>query len=190
MREKAKDIYVEEVMTKAPKTGRPEMSAQAAAKLMREEKVGSLVIIEDGSAVGILTEKDLMEKIVAEGKSPAKVKVQNVMSSPVVTVGPKESVAAAAKKMSSMKLRRLPVVEQGRLVGILTENDILRLSPSLIELTREYARLGACGPIGGAPSLTPGYCENCGAYSEELMLQDGEMLCRDCLEQTRAVEEG
>ena len=185
----AREIYVEEVMTKNPKVGKPDMTAQDAAKLMRKDKVGSLVVMDGKKAIGILTEKDIMEKVVAEGKAASRVKVADVMSQPVVTVGPKDRVGDVARKMSAMKLRRLPVVEDGTLVGIVTENDILRLSPALIELTREYARLGECGPIGKAPTTTAGYCENCSQYSDELLDHDGELLCRECYDQIRSREE-
>jgi CBS domain-containing protein len=191
MKDKAKDITVNEVMSRSPKTIWPDMTAQEAGRLMKQEDVGSLVVIEDGTAVGILTEKDLVQKVVAEGKPPAKVKVVNIMSSPLVTIEPEMSVADAAKKMSDMKLHRLPVVKQGKLIGILTENDVLKLSPSLIEITREWSRLGVCGSIpGSTSSMTAGYCENCGAYYNELMMRNGELLCSDCYEQLRPIDEG
>jgi signal-transduction protein with cAMP-binding, CBS, and nucleotidyltransferase domain len=190
MKDKAQDITVDEVMSRSPKTIWPEMTAQEAGKLMRQEDVGSLIVIEDGAAVGILTEKDLVEKVVAEGKLPAKVKVMNIMSSPLVTIEPGMSVAEAARKMSEMKMRRLPVVHKGKLIGILTENDVLKLSPSLIEITREWSRLGVCGPSPGTVhQITSGYCENCGAYYNELMMREGELLCADCYDQLRPMEE-
>src|SRR2546425_5591262 len=64
------------------------------------------------------------------------------MTSPVVVVHPHEEVAEAAKLMSQRKIRRLPVVQEGKLVGMITENDIIRVWPQLIEVTREYARAG------------------------------------------------
>jgi len=185
----AKEIYIEEVMTKEPKTGRPDMTAQEAAKVMRKAQVGSLVVMDGKSPLGILTERDIMEKVVAEGKAASKVKVGDIMSEPLITVGPKDTVGEVAKKMSTMKVRRLPVVENGVLVGIVTENDMLRLSPSLIELTREYAKMGECGPIGEAPTTTAGYCENCTQYSDELIERDGELLCRECYDQIGSREE-
>lgn len=191
MKDKAQDIIVDEVMSKSPKTIWPKMTAQEAGQLMRKEDVGSLVVVEDGTAIGILTEKDLVEKVVAEGKPPAKVQVESIMSSPLVTIGPGVSVAEAAKRMSEMKLRRLPVVSKGKLVGILTENDVLKLSPSLIEITREWSRLGVCGAVPGLASpITSGYCENCGAYYDELMMRNGELLCADCYDQLRPLDEG
>lgn len=190
MKDKAKDILVEEVMSRTPRTTGPDISAQAAAKLMKREDVGSLVIIEDGTAIGIITEKDLVQKVVAEGRHASKVTVQEIMSSPLVTISPTESVSDAARKMALMRLRRLPVVSEGRLVGVLTENDVLRLSPSLIELTREWSRLVAEGGMARSHLMTEGYCENCGAYSNQLVEHNRELVCLDCLEQLRSAGDG
>lgn len=190
MRDRAKDILVEEVMSHNPRTTDLGLSAQAAAKLMRSEDVGSLVVLEDDEAVGMVTEKDLVQKVVAEGRSPSKVKVMEIMSAPLVTIGPKESVSDAAKKMANMKLRRLPVVDKGKLLGVLTENDLLRLSPSLIELTREWSRLGTSGGALPKQLMTEGYCDNCGAYSSQLLERNGELLCMDCIDQLGSPGDG
>ena len=176
-------------MSRRPRTARPDISAQAAARLMRQEDVGSLVIIEDGSAIGIITETDLVHKVVAEGRSASTVEVQEIMSCPLVTVGPRESVSVAARKMANMGFRRLPVVSDGQLVGVLTENDLLRLSPSLIELTREWSRIGQLGGAGPEQLATEGYCENCGAYSGQLVEHEGQLVCLVCLEQLRSISE-
>ncbi|MEM0448588.1 MAG: CBS domain-containing protein [Methanomassiliicoccales archaeon] len=184
MRERAKDILVEEVMSKNPRTITPDMTAQSAAKLMRQENIGSLVVLEKGKPVGIVTEKDLVHKVLAEGKAAAKVKVEEIMSAPLITIGPKESVADASRKMADMRLRRLPVVQGGSLVGIITENDVLRLSPSLIELTREWSKIGA-SCASSRIDLSEGYCESCGTYSSDLAELQGMLLCEECFERQR-----
>jgi len=184
MNDKAADIYVEEVMTKTPVIAKPDMTIQEAAKIMKTKHVGSLVVVEDDAPMGILTERDLVDKVVATGKVPSKVKIKDVMTSPLVTVGPKESVAEAATKMSKLKMRRLPVVSKGHLIGILTENDILRISPSLIEITREWARIKRPGSAEDSGArIISGYCDNCGAFSSELRAKEGQMICSDCFEQ-------
>jgi len=183
MKEKAKDILVEEIMSRNPRTASSDITAQSAAKIMKQEDVGSLIIIEDGAAVGMLTEKDLVQKIVAAGRSPSKVIIANIMSTPLITIGPTESVADAAKRMANLKLRRLPVVKDEKLVGVLTENDLLRLSPSLIELTREWSRLGAGGKALSKQLTTEGYCDNCGTYADQLVERNGELLCFACIDQ-------
>jgi CBS domain-containing protein len=184
MNERVSDIYVEEVMTKFPIIAKPDMTVHQAAKTMKAERVGSLVIVEDDTPIGIITERDLVDKVVAEGKVPSKVTVKEVMSTPLVTVGPNESVAEAARRMSTLKMRRLPVVFEGHLIGILTENDILRISPSLIEITREWAKIKGPGSTAGIGSrIASGYCENCRAFSSELRSKEGQMLCADCYDQ-------
>lgn len=185
MRDKeAREILVREVMSSRPRTGRPDMTVKEAAALMLQEGVGSLIIMEDGQPVGILTERDLLYKVVAVGRSPTRTKVEKVMSSPVITIGPEANVSEAAKRMSQLHLRRLPVVEGGKLVGMLTEKDILKLSPSLIELTREWANIGV-RPVGQSNGLghLAGYCEICESYSIDLRLENGSLLCPECREE-------
>jgi len=183
MNEDVRDILVREVMSKKPKVGGPEMSVQQAARSMRSAKVGSLIILEEGRPVGILTERDILMKVVAEGKPPSELKVSEVMSSPIITAGPDDKVSEAAKRMAQMRVRRLPVVDDGELVGMLTENDVLRLSPGLIELTREWSKLLKKGEKEKGGIAYSGYCELCGAYSIELKDSDGQMLCSECTEE-------
>jgi CBS domain-containing protein len=141
--ERARDIYVEEIMTKVPITGGPDLSTKELAVLMRSWKVGSVIIVSGDRPIGIVTEKDLVEKVVAEDRLPSVVTAKEVMTSPVVIVGPRDSVADAGRKMARLHLRRLPVVNDDVLIGIITENDITRLSPSLIEITREWENINA-----------------------------------------------
>ncbi|HSV42609.1 MAG TPA: CBS domain-containing protein [Methanomassiliicoccales archaeon] len=183
MKNDVREILVQEIMSKRPRTGSPDMTVQQAAKLMRDARVGSLVIIEDKTAVGILTERDLVNKVVALDLPSSDLKVERIMSAPLITVTPNEKVSDAARLMANKRVRRLPVCDGKRLVGILTENDILRLSPALIEVTREWSKiLGRAGP-GENNDRTAGYCELCGGYSIELKMKDGQLLCRECSEE-------
>jgi len=182
MKDDVRDIQVQEIMNRRPRTGTPDMTVQQAARAMSAARVGSLVILEGDVPVGILTERDFVNKIVSENKSPAKVLVKNIMSSPLKTIEPTEKVTEAAKMMSRLKVRRLPVTEDGHLVGMLTENDILRLSPALIEVTREWSRIMTGGKSLIEGGMTPGYCEICGAYSQQLRMIEGDLVCNECAE--------
>src|SRR5437762_12340326 len=88
------------------------------------------------------------------------------MTSPLVAVHPHEEVVEAAKLMSQRKIRRLPVVDDGKLVGMITENDILRICPTRIEVTREYARAGLESQFAQG---IEGHCEVCAVYSTDLL---------------------
>ena len=180
----AREILVREVMSSRPRTGSPDMTVKEAAALMLREGVGSLIVLEEGEPVGILTERDIRDKVVAVGKTPSKTKVEKVMSSPVVTITPGSNVSIAAKRMSDLHLRRLPVVEDDKLVGMLTEKDILKLSPSLIELTREWGKISSLpGARTNGSGSQAGYCESCESYSIDLRLENGSLLCPDCREE-------
>ncbi|MBI0583118.1 MAG: CBS domain-containing protein [Methanomassiliicoccus sp.] len=182
---RARDIYVEDIMTKVPVIGSPHLTARDLAVLMRAWKVGSVIIIEDGRPLGIVTERDFVNKLVAEDRMPREMTAEDIMSRPLVTVGPKESVADAGRKMARLNLRRLPVVVGEQLVGMLTENDITRLSPSLIEITREWRNINLPGSEDRDLGSFAGYCENCENYSYDLRQTGavsgrGSLLCAEC----------
>src|SRR3989442_10683252 len=135
-------IPVVEIMTQTPVTIHGDATAKAAAGLMREKDIGSLVVVDTGKPMGIVTERDLVTKVAAEDKQPSRVFVRDIMTSPVVAVHPHEEVAEAPTLMAERKIRGLPVVKEGKLIGIVTENDILRIWPRPIEVTRGAARAG------------------------------------------------
>ncbi len=166
-----------EIMSREPVTVAPDLTVDKAAAIMRDRGVGSLIVIDGTMAVGILTERDIVTKIAAANRSPASLRVRDVMTSPVISIPPHEDVEEAARKMSARRIRRLPVLEDGRLVGVVTENDILRLLPNLVELTREWARAGM---LEAVPSeIAEGHCDVCGVLSNELT-RDGKLhVCPD-----------
>ncbi len=97
-----------------------------AANVMKERARGSLVVVDDGRPVGIVTERDIVRRVVAEGRSPSATKVGDIMSTPLISVGPEATVAAAVRIMYENGIRRLPVVENDRVIGMLTVTDLAR----------------------------------------------------------------
>jgi CBS domain-containing protein len=176
---KAARLPVVEIMSRDPITIDPHATVSAAAAVMRDRGVGSLVVVDAGKAVGIITERDLVTKVAAEDRKASAVKVKDIMTSPLISVHPHEEVEEAAKRMSKRRIRRLPVVQDGKLLGVITENDILRVWPHLVEVTREWARAGM---LDEGPGPVEGHCDSCGIYSTQLM-RDGKLLlgpeCRD-----------
>ena len=170
-------IPVVEIMTQTPVTIHGDATAKTAAGLMREKNIGSLVVVDTGKPMGIVTERDLVTKVAAEDKQPSRVLVRDIMTSPVVAVHPHEEVAEAAKLMAERKIRRLPVVKEGKLIGIVTENDILRIWPQLIEVTRESARAGLESQFAKG---IEGHCEACGVYSTNLVWDRNLLVCPEC----------
>ena len=118
---------VRDVMTSNPCTIDAGKSVAYAAKMMREEDVGLAPIVEADKLVGMLTDRDITIRVVAEGKDPEQVKVSDVASSQVVTVSPQQDLDEALRMMAKHQVRRLPVVEDdGKLVGVVAQADIAR----------------------------------------------------------------
>ena len=119
-------MKVRELMTKQPTTVAPDATLGEVATLMKQEDCGSIPVVEGGRLVGIVTDRDIVVRGIAAGADPKTQRVSKVMSSGPVTVGPEEDVTDAEKKMAERQVRRLPVVEGGKLVGIIVTAQIAR----------------------------------------------------------------
>ena len=117
---------VMDVMTKMVWTIPYDKTAEEAAKLMRAHRVSSLLITKKKKPIGVLTEKDFLKKIVTHRKKPAEVKVQDIMSSPVLSVQPDLSIFNACRLMEKHRIRRLPIMEKNKLLGIITRQNIFK----------------------------------------------------------------
>lgn len=120
--------------------------------------------------------------MVARGLDSRNVRVKEVMSSPLVTIGEDATIEEAAKKMRENKMRRLLVERNSQMVGIISESNIVRVTPELHFLIRERSKLEAIFPSAGPRALTlAGFCEECGNYSSNLRNIDGRWLDENCM---------
>ncbi len=103
------------------------LNVMYAASIMKERARGSLVVVDNGKPVGIITERDIVRRLVADGKSASATKVGEIMSTPLISVGPEATVAAAVRVMYENGIRRLPIVEDDRVIGMLTVTDLARV---------------------------------------------------------------
>jgi CBS domain-containing protein len=111
-------------MTPSVRTARPSQSLVDAAEMMKTEDVGSVPVVDGGQLIGILTDRDIVVRAVAERRDPQTVKVEEVASREPVTVEPEQDLDEALALMAQHQVRRLPVVEAGQLVGMLAQADI------------------------------------------------------------------
>jgi len=115
------------------------------AKLMKKHSIGSVIIVQDKAgkhAKGIITERDIVYKVISKGKDPQGAKVEKIMSSPLRVVKPETTIEDAAKAMKENKIKRLPVVnEDNELIGILSEGDIMKIFPVVVDLIEEKATM-------------------------------------------------
>ena len=112
-------------MTKRVLTIESKETVLEGAKLMSQKEVGDLIVVDNEMPVGIVTERDFVRRIMARGKA-FDTKISDVMSSPLVTISPDASVKGAARKMVKHRIRRLPVLKEHKLVGIIVVSDFAR----------------------------------------------------------------
>jgi CBS domain-containing protein len=118
---------IREVMTKNPRSLESGSSAIDAARLMRDQDVGIVPVVEGEKLIGTVTDRDIATRVVAEGKSPESTTVGEIASRELVTIDPQQDLDEALRLMARHQVRRLPVVEEdGKLVGIVAQADIAR----------------------------------------------------------------
>jgi CBS domain-containing protein len=115
---------VEDVMTSQPTTLNATASVPDAARAMRDGNIGDVLVTQDGRLVGILTDRDVVVRVLAEGRDPVQTALGDVCSRDLTTLSPSDPIETAVAKMRESAIRRLPVVEEGRPVGILALGDL------------------------------------------------------------------
>jgi CBS domain-containing protein len=151
------------------------------AKLMDQKEIGSVLVRRKGELVGIITDRDIITRVLSKGLDAATMKVSEAMSSPLMTIEENASVEDAAKKMAKHHLRRLVVEKNNQKVGLISESDIIRVDPELHFLISEQSKLEARMVPNEPHTFTlAGFCEECGNYSARLRKIDGQWLDEDC----------
>lgn len=175
------NVLVKEAMKSNPVTVKPKTSVREAAEIMKKRGIGNCIVV-DNKPVGIITESDILKKVVAEDLKASEVLVEEIMRTPLIVIDPYADIEEAMKTMSKCNIRRLPVIENGELIGIITEKDILRLSPMLLEISREWRDIVGKDESHLKKQIFSGKCEDCGTLSTNLRNVDGRLLCEDCID--------
>jgi CBS domain-containing protein len=175
-------MLVKDVMSSPVVTTDEEAPTNKIAKLMDENKLGCVIVSnKDGKPLGIITEKDLVIRVLAKNLQPDRVKAKDIMTAPLATIEPEATINDAARRMSRLDIRRLGVVYKGDLIGLVSSKDIIAVVPELVEMIQEKTQIesGGSSEDAGETPLS-GYCDRCGAYSENLQEANGQYLCEDC----------
>jgi len=177
------EIKVGEAMEPSVVTVGQNAPADEVARMMATKDIGSVVIVNnDRKPIGIVTERDFCFGVVAKNKMPSKVKVKDIMSAPLKTVVPDMTLKQASRLMAKHNIRRLPVIDKGVLVGIITNKDILAISPQMIEILEELSKMNAeVHSTREAPEK--GTCEVCGDHMIPIYEVDGIYVCESCKEE-------
>ncbi|HKZ94346.1 MAG TPA: CBS domain-containing protein [Candidatus Bathyarchaeia archaeon] len=133
---KVEDTMVEDVVTIDA-----DATVKKAVDLMNKHEIGCLIVVRNGKAIGIVTERDMLNRVLAQYRNPDRTKVSEIMTSPLVVADREMDLEEAARQMFKMKVKKLPVVSKGELVGLITLTDIARFQPQIIKmLKKEYIK--------------------------------------------------
>jgi CBS domain-containing protein len=178
-------MVVKDVMSSPVVTLDEDATSNKVADLMDENELGCVIVTnKKGQPVGIITERDLVIRVLAKNLKPDAVKAKEIMTSPLVTIEPEATISEAARRMSRLNIRRLGVIYKGNLVGVVSSKDILGVMPELIEIIQERTRIEDAAEAEETAETEEiplsGYCDRCGVFSENLKDVNGQNLCEDC----------
>ena len=167
------DVKVDSIARRDLVTVDEAASVALAAKLMRDRDLGSLVVTGKGLPVGIVTERDMLRKVLADARDPRSTKVSDVMSSPGVSIEHDQSLNQAIDLMNRRRVRRMLVTENGKIVGIFTQRDVLGLNRLCLYCGKEIASI-----LEGASAEPYIQCECAARYHSDCAKT--VVHCADC----------
>ena len=184
MSDSSHSMYVRDIMSVNVVTMPPDASIFDVATSMSKMDIGSIIIADQDRPLGIITEADIVRRVIADEKEAKATAAREIMSSPIIHVEPGTALTEAMRVMARSNIRRVAVLKNDSLAGIITSRDLLRWSPELIDILVESLRLRSEGAKVNDEDdediAYGGECDSCGEYSTELIDEDGEYLCENC----------
>jgi signal-transduction protein with cAMP-binding, CBS, and nucleotidyltransferase domain len=198
-------MELSELMTSTLQTISYNQTINEAANAMKENQSGSLIVIpkdKEQKPIGIITERDIITKVIALGKDPKKTLVEEIATKPIVTAPPTTDISKAMLLMAKLNIRRLVIVEKNNYIGIVTYRDLLRVVPGLLEIAKEYEKISfgqteeiddldlveeeydADSELNNTDLTLGFYCNQCGDYNEDTPIYDADdkPICSECLD--------
>ena len=133
-------VLVRDIMSKDVKVVRPDSSVKEVVATMNKFDIGSILVVQGKRPVGIITERDILRRIVQPCLAPETLNARQVMTSPLLTINETASIDEAAKLMAREKVKKLPVMDKQKLVGIVTLTDIVTKVPTMLSILEELVR--------------------------------------------------
>lgn len=180
-------VMVKDIMNSPVITAGPNDTAKDLAQKMIKANVGSIVIVDNGSPVGIVSDGDIVSKAVAKDQMPSKVLAKDLME-PLQTIESEESILEAARLLRKHNIKRLGVTYKNKLAGMISSTDVLAVTPELVDVVSEKASIMK-GEFGMRPRFVSGYCDECNEWSEYLQYVDGIFICEECRGEVPSREE-
>src|SRR5271157_4640330 len=184
-------MLVKDVMSSPVITVNENATANRVAELMEKHDLGCIVVTtKEDKPIGIITERDLVLRVLARNVKPDTLQAEEVMTAPLITIEPDATITDTARRMSRLNIRRLGVVYRSKLVGIISSKDVLAIMPDLLETIQEKTLIeGENASEEQQQAPLTGYCDHCGTWSETLTDVNGEYLCEDCKLEMAETEE-
>ena len=175
------ELAISEIMTTNVISISLETSAEVCAKLMVENNIGSIVVLDQSNkALGIITKENLIKNVIAANADASTVLALDVMTSPVITAPQTMTIIQAMQLMSKQGIRHLVILKKGKVAGMCSDTDIFKVVPQLIMLEQEYLNvLGESQVTEELPDLA-GYCDDCKEFREILIFHQGLYICHNC----------
>jgi CBS domain-containing protein len=174
-------VKISSVMKREVITVDPKLTVSDAAKIMTNNRVGSLVIVKGRRPIGIITESDIVG-LVARGGSPTKIRLDDLPEKKQFVIAlPDEAVTEVTKRMIKTGVKRVPVIKDGKLMGIVSDKEILLVAPELLTVLSEKLKMRV-ESVARPDQVISGICEQCGQYSDNLRHTAGGWFCEECTE--------
>ncbi len=135
----AMDFNVEDVMVDEVITIDADATVHDAVRLMNKHEIGCVIVVLKGKPVGIITERDMLKRVLAKSVDPDRMTVADIMSAPLILGKPKMEIENAVKLMFKTKIKKLPVVHKGKLIGLVTLTDLTRFQPHMIRILKRLS---------------------------------------------------
>ena len=153
------------------------------ARMMSALKIGSVVVTKGGKPVGIITDGDIVSRVVATDTKASGLRAGDIMTVGIQSITADQDVTSAARSMSKKGVKRLGVERRGELIGIVSMSDVLRVTPDMMDVLSEKSRI-LTGERLRTSAYVAGYCDSCNEWSDYLRETDGKFLCDDCGSET------
>ena len=132
-------IQIRKIMVHDVITTKRDSTVEEAVRLMSEHEIGCLIVTDNDNPVGIVTERDLLNRILAKSQDLKRIRVEEVMSAPLISVEPNVQVGDVSRVMFQKNIKKMPIVKNGKLLGLVTMTDILRIQPQLIKMYKIFS---------------------------------------------------
>lgn len=176
-------VRVKDIMSKPVVMVSQDERVDKIAALAGSKKVGSVVVVDRNiNPVGMITEHDIVKRTVSRDLKPSTVTAKEIMSKPLNAINFNTSVIEASRVMRNLGIRRLVVIEEKKLIGIISSDDIVKITPELITIISEKVSLGERYATEIESGLV-GLCASCENWSNNLKQYEGTFLCEECMEE-------